>query len=84
MVAVSATAYPRPIHPLHAIIIAFSFPLFLGALVSDLAYWVTFTDSVNAHGSARPARHKGPHSECARRRCPERRASSQFFLACLL
>lgn len=38
MVAVSGRAYPRPIHPL----LAFSFPLFLGALVSDLAYWGTF------------------------------------------
>lgn len=32
----------RPIHPLHAILLAFPFTLFLGALVSDLAYWSTF------------------------------------------
>lgn len=32
----------RPIHPLHAIILAFPFPLFLGALISDIAYWRTF------------------------------------------
>ena len=31
-----------PLHPLHAILLAFSFPLFLGALISDLAYWGTF------------------------------------------
>lgn len=31
----------RPIHPLHAILLAFPFPLFLGALVSDIAYWNT-------------------------------------------
>ncbi len=28
----------RPLHPLHAILLAFVFPLSLGALVSDLAY----------------------------------------------
>ena len=32
----------RPIHPLHAIFLAFPFPLFLGALLSDLAYWSSF------------------------------------------
>jgi uncharacterized membrane protein len=31
-----------PIHPLHAIILAFPLPLFLGALLSDLAYRSTF------------------------------------------
>lgn len=30
------------IHPLHAILLAFVFPLFLGALLSDLAYWRTY------------------------------------------
>jgi uncharacterized membrane protein len=30
------------IHPLHAILLAFMFPLFLGTLVSDLAYWASF------------------------------------------
>jgi uncharacterized membrane protein len=29
----------RPIHPLHAILLAFPLPLFLGALLSDYAYW---------------------------------------------
>jgi uncharacterized membrane protein len=33
---------PRPLHPLHAILLAFPFPLFLGALLSDLAYWASF------------------------------------------
>ncbi len=41
----SATTAPvplRPLHPLHAILLAFPLPLFLGALLSDLAYWKTF------------------------------------------
>lgn len=42
MAAVSAPAALRPLHPLHAILLAFPFPLFLGALVSDIAYWNTF------------------------------------------
>jgi uncharacterized membrane protein len=41
MVAISAPSRVRPIHPLHAIFLAFSFPLFLGALLGDLAYWRT-------------------------------------------
>ncbi len=32
----------RPLHPLHAILLAFSFPLFLGALLSDLTYSRSF------------------------------------------
>ena len=32
----------RPIHPLHAIFLAFPLPLFLGALLSDLAYWSSY------------------------------------------
>src|SRR5690606_2338529 len=39
---VYAAAYLRPLHPLHAILLAFPFPLFLGALLSDVAYWTTF------------------------------------------
>lgn len=42
MVAITAAGVPRPLHPLHAILLAFPFPLFLGALLSDLAYWVSF------------------------------------------
>ncbi len=40
----------RPLHPLHAILLAFPLPLFLGALLSDLAYassfhvqWINFS-----------------------------------------
>ncbi|SMO85577.1 DUF2231 domain-containing protein [Paracoccus laeviglucosivorans] len=47
----------RPIHPLHAILLAFPFPLFLGALVSDIAYfrsyeiqWSNFAQWLNAGG----------------------------------
>lgn len=32
----------RPIHPLHAILLTFPLPLFLGALLGDLAYWSTY------------------------------------------
>jgi uncharacterized membrane protein len=32
----------RPIHPLHAIFLAFPLPLFLGGLLSDLAYWSSY------------------------------------------
>lgn len=42
MVAIYGRADPRPIHPLHAILLSFPFPLFLGTLVSDLAYRATF------------------------------------------
>ncbi|WP_374300989.1 DUF2231 domain-containing protein [Paracoccus sp. (in: a-proteobacteria)] len=39
----TATDRPfRPLHPLHAILLSFPFPLFLGALASDIAYWRTF------------------------------------------
>ncbi|MBV0892689.1 hypothetical protein KTN05_12615 [Paracoccus sp. Z118] len=42
MVTVSAVGPPRPVHPLHAVLLSFPFPLFLGTLVSDIAYWRTF------------------------------------------
>ena len=42
MVAISGPGPLRPLHPLHAILLAFPFPLFLGALLSDLAYWSSF------------------------------------------
>jgi uncharacterized membrane protein len=42
VVALSAPGHLRPLHPLHAILLAFPFPLFLGALLSDLAYWASF------------------------------------------
>ena len=42
MATILARDYMRPIHPLHAILLAFPLPLFLGALLSDLAYWSSF------------------------------------------
>lgn len=42
MSATSAPAVLRPLHPLHAILLAFPLPLFLGALLSDLAYLASF------------------------------------------
>ncbi|GEO14413.1 DUF2231 domain-containing protein [Microvirga aerophila] len=42
MVALFSPGLLRPLHPLHAILLAFPLPLFLGALVSDLAYWSSF------------------------------------------
>jgi uncharacterized membrane protein len=42
MLALARPASARPIHPLHAILLAFPFPLFLGALIGDLAYRATF------------------------------------------
>jgi len=47
----------RPIHPLHSIFLAFPLPLFLGALLSDLAYrgsfqvqWLNFSQWLIAGG----------------------------------
>ena len=42
MAAVSAPGRARTLHPVQAILLAFPFPLFLAALVSDFAYWGTF------------------------------------------
>lgn len=42
MVAIVAPPYRSPLHPMHAILLAFPLPLFLGALLSDLAYRATF------------------------------------------
>lgn len=42
MATISAPGFLRLLHPLHAVLLAFPFPLFLGALLSDLAYWTTF------------------------------------------
>lgn len=42
MSATFAPAFRRPLHPLHAILVASPLPLFLGALLSDLAYWTSF------------------------------------------
>lgn len=42
MTAISAPGLSRSLHPLHAILLAFPLPLFLGALLSDVAYWKSF------------------------------------------
>jgi uncharacterized membrane protein len=42
VVALSSPGPLRPLHPLHAILLAFPLPLFAGALLSDLAYRSTF------------------------------------------
>ena len=42
MAALSVSDPARPLHPLHAILLAFPLPLFLGALLSDLAYRASF------------------------------------------
>ncbi len=42
MATVPARDRLRPLHPLHAILLAFPLPLFLGALLSDLAYRASF------------------------------------------
>jgi uncharacterized membrane protein len=50
-------SHSRALHPLHAIFLAFPLPLFLGALLSDLAYaanfhvqWINFAAWLNAGG----------------------------------
>lgn len=47
----------KPLHPLHAILLGFPFPLFLGALLADLAYsasyqiqWTNFASWLIAGG----------------------------------
>ena len=42
MVVEVSPVYARPIHPVHAILLAFPLPFFLATLVSDIAYWNTF------------------------------------------
>jgi uncharacterized membrane protein len=42
VVALSSPGPLRPLHPLHAILLAFPLPLFLGALISDFAYRASF------------------------------------------
>lgn len=56
--AVLSTHRPlQPLHPLHALLLSFLFPLFLGTLISDIAYWrsyqiqwVNFAQWLNAGG----------------------------------
>ncbi|MGG5817823.1 DUF2231 domain-containing protein [Falsiroseomonas sp. HW251] len=42
MSATTLHAPARPLHPLHAMLLAFPLPLFLGAFLADLAYWRSF------------------------------------------
>src|SRR3546814_1099584 len=35
-------AFERAIHPVHAVLLAGTVPLFLGTLLSDWAYWSTY------------------------------------------
>lgn len=42
MATIAARGSLTALHPLHAIFLAFPLPLFLGALLSDLAYYSTF------------------------------------------
>ena len=57
MPILSAGGQLRPLHPFHAILLAFPLPLFLGALLSDLAYassfhvqWINFSSWLIAGG----------------------------------
>lgn len=57
MAALTAEVPLRPLHPLHAILLSFPFPLFLGTLFSDIAYartyqiqWANFAQWLNAGG----------------------------------
>ncbi len=50
-------SYPRPLHPLHAVALAGTIPLFGGALLADVAYaysyqiqWTNFASWLNAGG----------------------------------
>lgn len=42
MVAIATPGVARPLHPFHAILLAFPLPLFLGALLSDWAYGASY------------------------------------------
>lgn len=42
MAGTSGTRDVAPLHPLHAMLLAFPLSLFVGALLSDLAYWSTY------------------------------------------
>ena len=57
MVVISSPGALRPLHPLHAILLAFPLSLFVGALLSDLAYrssfhvqWANFSSWLIAGG----------------------------------
>ena len=55
MATPAVLTYPAALHPLHAIFLGAPFPLFLGGLLSDLAYrstfqvqWINFASWLNA------------------------------------
>jgi uncharacterized membrane protein len=57
VVTATARIFPRPLHPLHATLLAFPLPLFLGTFLGDLAYtstyhvqWLNFAAWLNAGG----------------------------------
>ncbi len=57
MAALSVPVALRPPHPLHAVLLSFAFPLFLGTLASYIAYqrthqiqWANFAQWLNAGG----------------------------------
>ena len=42
MASIVDRPHPRAIHPFHAVMLAGTVPLFLGALLSDYAYWSSY------------------------------------------
>ncbi len=42
MASIVDRAHPRAIHPFHAVMLAGTVPLFLGALLADYAYWSSY------------------------------------------
>lgn len=42
MTTTSVRVHPDPLHPLHALLLAGSFPLFLGTLLSDITYYNSY------------------------------------------
>jgi uncharacterized membrane protein len=57
VVVIPASGFRKSLHPLHAILLSFPFPLFLGGLLNDFAYWwtaevqwINFSQWLNAGG----------------------------------
>ena len=51
MTTIVEQTYRRTIHPLHAVFLAGTIPLFLGALLSDLGYWLSYQVQWNIFAS---------------------------------
>jgi uncharacterized membrane protein len=91
VVAVSALQLPRPLHPVHAVLLAFPLPLFLGALLSDLAYsasfhiqWANFSSWLIAGGLLFGAFTViWALAELLRRGTPDRRRPAAYFAVLL-